>query len=262
MKINSAALLLSTVLLACCKPETTPPVQETTPKVTTYVADIEAEEGKLKGLWLSDEYLNRIEKLRSVYNAGEEQSMTFGFTIEPDSLDAKKLFFNTFSKNEGGPVGVLAYDEAKKKFVHLSSGEEHESIKQSFDIQPIDENQLVLNLDSGTKEAYRRITDIDGSINKILFEGAYIEQDTGNEVVFKANGTISGLPDKGFYTILYAFDNGYVFDTVLLALTEKREDSERYHFTIKNDILKLYTILEDENEVLTIGPLAYTFTKK
>jgi hypothetical protein len=263
MKLLSYSYLLLLLLFTACKPEGTQATEAIEAPVNdeTDSALIAAEAAALKGLWLSDGYLKNVEHNKSIYASRDFKSLVFGFSIESDSLAANKLFFNGFSTNEGGYDGVLAFHEGKNKFVHLSTGEKHEIIKQSFEVKALDKNTLQLNLPTGKAEAYRRITDIDDMLRHVLFEGTYSD-DEGNTVVFKSDGSLTGITDKGFYVLLYTFDAGYEFDTVFVSLNKEQDNFDRYHFKIEGNTLNLYAILENENEELSIGELQYRLVKK
>ncbi|MES2484678.1 MAG: hypothetical protein V4581_01845 [Bacteroidota bacterium] len=259
-------LLLSCTLFIGCKPEpkadnaTLPGINQ--PEEIEPYSNIIAEADKLKGLWLSDVFLTSVQKQKSIYKSQQAETTIFGFTIKSDSTSANKLLFNGFSDYEGGYDGIVAYHPEKKQFVHLSTGEEYEVLKQSFGLSIIENNKLQLEYENQKKENYRRISDIDAELRHILFEGTYTDTQSGNKVVFSKNGRVEGIEDKGFYVPLYTFDAGYEFDTVFLSLNEKLDNFDRYHFKIDGNTISLYSIFEDESQELSIGELMHTLVKK
>ena len=264
-KITFICLLLSFTLLTNCKQETKAddilPTNNQPELTEEPDGDLIAEAAKLKGLWLNGAFLTSVERQKSIYKSQPAENTIFGFTIQSDSTSANKLLFNGFSTYEGGYDGIIAYHPEKKQFVHLSTGEEYETLKESFSLLATGKNSLQLEYENHKKENYRRISDIDSALRDILFEGSYTDKLSGNTVVFNQNGNVEGIDNKGFYVPLYTFDAGYEFDTVFLALNETLESSDRYHFKIEGDTISLYSILEDENEKLSIGELMYKLVK-
>lgn len=219
---------------------------------------------KLAGNYVTDTYLSEIEKLKSIYKAEDYTTSMLGFELNKDSLAGKHPCLNGYSYNEGGLNASLLYNKTKNRFennVNLNK-ELLPFFKSPFKINSLSETQLEIDFENrAKKEVYRKVTDIDTELRRILFEGNYIDKATSTSVNFSQNGKITGIANKHFFELLYSFE-GIDFDIVFLSSDDQHKYDEMFHFKIEGNTLKIFKVNQDEESGNTIGALIYELVKQ
>lgn len=207
---------------------------------------------QLEGLWISDTYLSKIEKSKSIYASQEYNTAMLGFQIKNDSLQG-------FNDYEGGFDAQLKYNAAKSKYEYDTKNLDTEflALPEGFTVSLLQGNKLQLEFTSGKKDVYRQINStIDVEINGILFEGSYTDKLTNTGIEFSKNGSVTGMQGKTEYRILYIYDEGYHYDTVFIS-DKSRDIMAKYQFKVTAEGIRLYNI----DDHYKVGKLAYNLIK-
>jgi len=138
----------------------------------------------IDGEWLSDNYLRNVEKTKSIYLNREYNTRLFGFVLNKENLYSDTAYLNGFSEHEGGAGSPIIFDPKKNKFVNdLSRIKEFSGIPDSFEMTVI-RDSIVEMFFSKTKiiDTYRKVTDEQTGLRKILFAGNYSSIDKKKKV--------------------------------------------------------------------------------
>ena len=111
-------------------------------------------------------------------------------------------------------------------------------------MNPRDTNLLELKF-ANRGEVYRKITDDQTELRRILFEGTFKNINKSGEVIqFKKDGQVIGIDNLKYFTLVYDFVEGINFDACILTI--KPDDfwinGEAFHYKINQDTLRLYRI--------------------
>lgn len=218
---------------------------------------------QLDGAWLSENYISKIEKSKSIYaNMNTDDSM-LGFWLYKDTLTGKHPRLLGFSIHEGGLDAPLKYNIDKNRFENdLDLVNEFSAHKTPFFIKPVNPNKIEIQHSKPAKiETYRKVADIDSELRKVLFNGVYIDKLTNKTITFKEDGETTGIANKHFYSLLFDFEE-FHFDVVFIADTSKRDNLQEYHYKIEGNNLRLYNLNISEETGYTIGSLAYDLVKE
>ncbi|MEI6124798.1 MAG: hypothetical protein WCQ95_14355 [Bacteroidota bacterium] len=165
----------------------------------------------LDGEWLSDNYLRNIEKTKSIYLNKEPNTKLFGFTLNKENLlsDSANLF--GFVVHEGGYESPIIFDYKKNKFVYDSKRSKENSGIPScpFELTVINDSIIEMFFpETKTTDTYRKVTDIQTGLRKILYTGNYNSIDKKKKISFDKNGTVKGFDNKVYYELAYDFTEG------------------------------------------------------
>jgi hypothetical protein len=115
---------------------------------------------------------------------------------------------------------------------------------------------------------YRKVSDFDIELRKILFEGKYKNLNDNSDVAFFKDGKVTGIEGRHYFEVFYdfTFEN---MDVMAIQKDEKLSSRQSYHFKISDDTLKIYNIIgskiEDEtdnNDEQILGELWLTLLKQ
>lgn len=209
----------------------------------------------LDGEWLSDNYLRNIEKTKSIYLNKEPNTKLFGFTLNKENLlsDSANLF--GFVVHEGGYESPIIFDYKKNKFVYDSKRSKENSGIPScpFELTVINDSIIEMFFpETKTTDTYRKVTDIQTGLRKILYTGNYNSIDKKKKISFDKNGTVKGFDNKVYYELAYDFTEGIEQDAIILYKTKEGGNwstGDVYKFEFNSNTLKLYHVKTDWNNL-------------
>ena len=217
----------------------------------------------LAGYWISDDFLTRTERSKSVFATREYSSKLFGLALETENLLGDEPYLDGFTEHEGGYGTPLKFNTVKGVFENdMEKLEPYSFLNEPFEVHLRDQNTLEIRygIDS-IKELYRRVADVQTSLRRTLFEGIYINPVSSERVEFKRDGQLNGIPSKQRFEVLYDFESaGYQFDVVSF-LADGQVAQDTYHYRIKKDTLSLFSIEGDFPE-FSIGEKKYQWIRE
>jgi len=224
---------------------------------------------RAEGTWISEPYLAAIEKNKAIYNNPAYPTTLFGFSIVKDSIADGEDYLYGFSTHDAGYMWPVQYDSAKKRISYNIKVEDSDNMPPSpFYLNPLTATTLEIVFTKSTKREVYRKADLEYELNRILFEGTYIDKATNKTVTFTKDGKVTGLEGKTMYQVQYDPEGEYAvpFDAVFLFTLPDDEAGTPYHYTISGNTLTLYNVNEKEIEKYVTynyakGTKAYTLTK-
>jgi hypothetical protein len=267
MKYNFVVLIVISLLCACSQSE-----KKDNQAIVLKDEIKEKIAQQLVGRWIFDDYLQQIEKTKKIFgytNYGTQfYSYNLGFDLNLENLLSDSAYIFQFNIHEGGGGCPIFFNKDKKVF-ESKEYEIDDLKKEPFEINQIDSNLLVFKfLKSGKKMAYRKVSDFDIELRRILFEGKYKNLKDNSDVAFFKDGKVTGIEGRHYFEVFYDF----TFENMdVMAIQKDIELSSRqsYHFKINSDTLKIYNIIgskiEDEDDLSdeqTVGDLWLTLLKQ
>lgn len=222
---------------------------------------------QLDGYWLSNSYLVDVNSSGSIYDSRNYDTKFWGFRLEKKNLLSDSAAINGFTEHEGGYGGPIKFDSIKGTFVNdRSNADEFSFLKEPFELKLIDSNHLELDF-GNKKEWYRKVSDEQIELRKLLFEGKFKDLMHDNRVIeFSRDGRIVGLDNKEYFELVFDFGEGINYDVSIFYADKDSSglwtNEDLFHFKIKNDTIKLYKITPDWDEMdHEIGDLEYVLVK-
>ncbi len=219
----------------------------------------------LSGYWLSDSYTQAIEQSKSVYASREYTTKLFGFILSEPELRADTAYLNGFTEHEGGYGCRLRFDPATNQFASDTQTENSYFSSSPFTLVLKNPHTLHMNFTlSGKTDTYRKVPAEDTELRRILFAGMYQDSLSGKEIVFQANGKVTGFGKHSFYTLVYDFGEGINYDTVIFFADASQKNNvwdsgDMYHFKRTKNTLTLYKITPNwETMEHTVDSNGYT----
>jgi hypothetical protein len=267
MKYNFVVPIVISLLFACSH-------TENNDKKTIILKDEIKEKvaQQLVGRWIFDDYLQQIEKTKKIFgynNYGTQfYSYNLGFDLNLENLLSDSAYIFQFNIHEGGGGCPIFFNTDKKVF-ESKEYEIDDLKKEPFEINQIDSNLLVFKfLKSGKKMVYRKVSDFDIELKKILFEGKYKNLKDNSDVAFSKDGKVTGIEGRHYFEVFYdfTFEN---MDVMAIQKDEELSSRQSYHFKISDDTLKIYNIVgakiedaDDNNDEQILGELWLTLLKQ
>ena len=211
----------------------------------------------LGGTWMPEEYLMAVEHGKSVWGARDVTFSFFVFWLSKQNLLSDSAAINGATEHEGGYTADLKFDSASGRFINdLSKPVMYRYIDEPFEIRLISSNLLeIYFINSNSREVYRKVTNVDEELNRILLAGVYTDLKTQESVTLNADGSILSTWTENHYALLYDFMEGIEFDALQL-YNDKEQSSEflntLYHFKFSSDTLFLYPAVDQ------LGDFKYT----
>jgi hypothetical protein len=222
---------------------------------------------QLDGYWLSDSYLVDVDSSRSIYDSKNYQTKFWGFRLEKENLMSDSATINGFTEHEGGYGGSIEFDSIKKTFVnYIGNADESSFLNEPFELRLIDSTHLELDFGK-KKDRYRKISDEQIELRRLLFEGKFKDLMHNNQVIeFSRDGLIRGLDKQKYFELVFDFGEGINYDVSVFYPDKDSSglwtNGDLFHFKITTDTLKLYRITPDWDEMNhTIGDLEYLLVK-
>ena len=225
--------------------------------------------GKLHGLWISDDYLQSVEKTKSPYGARDYSTRLLGLMLDSANLckpDSAYLF--GFTEHEGGYDSPLRFDAKEECFVNDTSRlTRYAAFREPFTLKLDAQNRLQMCCFPQLPKAdvYRRVGSIDEWLRSCLFSGVYRNVENNAEVVFGDDGQLAGFDTLRHYYVIYDFIIDFNFDAICLQpnSSSRYMDWQFMHYAINADTLRLYKIHGDMDEYyFELGELVYTLVRK
>ena len=200
----------------------------------------------LPGFWMSDSYLKKIEKTKSIFANRFQTSAFYGFIIGKPNLEIDSFLLKPFPAPEVEVDAYLEFDRTKNVFKGLT---ELNKKKEKFELYPITESLIKMYFSDIKKtDDYRKVVDENTEIRRILFEGNYFTKDKQMSYQFDRNGKLKGLGDYVYYEVLYDFSGGINFDGLLLHRTSgggAKADADLFKYEFKKGVLTLTYVEAD-----------------
>ncbi len=248
---TTLSLSLFAFFCFACGQNNSPEVKQTTMPPTLPVQDTTAMTANDSTYIISD-FLADLKKTRSPYTVSKTADyLLFGFFFTP------KLF-NGYTVHEGGYDTELHFDPQTAKY----TGKEISGLEAFEFIVDRDATIRLTFLKSKKTYTYLKTRDADFAVREAIFEGNYTDTKTKTPVVFKADGTVTGLGSAKTYLPFYDFMGGPLdFDE--MAVEQADASTVYYHYKFKGQTLELYEAIQPKNGdgVEKIGGLKYTLVK-
>ncbi len=216
-------------------------------KSTPILDETEEQIELLSGLWMSDSYLQKVEKTKSVYANKSSEPKILGFLLKSENLKSDSAYIFGFTSHEGGYEIPICFNSSKSKFAY-----DPKRINQSsnfidpFELNLIDSNKLEIKfLQNNHSEVYRKVHDVQSELRRILFEGEFRSSDSKKDFIFAHNGTLTGFENEANFEVIYDFGLNIEFDAIVMYKGNKNgnwSDGEIYKFEFVSDTLKLYRV--------------------
>lgn len=260
MKYRAFALTIAAALfiVSCNKQDKTQPeAKKVLPQNTKVTAaDIKPTAEKLDGLWISDVYLNTIQKTKQPFANAEHTSMLFGFTLNENNLTGTKPQLEGFSIYEGGYLYPLEFNA--KGYFELDSQKRNKYPESDLmQLAPLPDGKAEITYTkSGKKDIFRKI-DASGNndpmiithtISAAVFAGKYTDEASGKNITFNPDGTVTGFGKYKHYAVLYAFED-IRFDVVYFSENNTTPNTTDYHFVFEGNKVKLYPVVNDTEQM-------------
>jgi len=236
---------------------------------TFYKEQLIKQAALLDGEWLHDNYLRNIEKTKSIYLNRNLDSLLFGFTLNKENLLSDTAYLFGYTEHEGGYGNPIIFDFQKNRFVSDSKRLMNNSGIPSvpFELKVINDSTVEMFFpESKITDTFRKVTDIQSGLRKILFAGNYISIDKKKKFSFDKNGNLKGFNNYVYYDLAYDFGEGIDYDAIIFFKTEAGGNwsmGDVYKFEFVSDTIKLYHVKTDWNNMEhKIGGLAYTLIRE
>ena len=183
------------------------------------------------GTWLSENYFNSINKLKSPKLAQDESSYIF----IPDRTLKETMMISNF--HEGGPSLTILKNKERYQIWEI---QEDSIVGLTGEIEIISDtkikikDKIFIKINSFSSNDYFKI------LEEILFKGVYTDSN-GKNIEFKNNGEIVGLDKFHYYRPLGDyFASGSQVDQISLSTIEK--EYNWFGFKFNNDTLEIYKL--------------------
>lgn len=126
---------------------------------------------ELHGFWMGKNYLEQIEKTKSIYKARNYKTSIWAFTLDSTNLLSDSAFLNGFTDHEGGYGAFLKFNKNEALFESDPGRNEEFSTFQGKDFKlKIEQETLQFVFEKGENtELYRRVSDDQYELRRILF---------------------------------------------------------------------------------------------
>jgi hypothetical protein len=223
---------------------------------------------QLDGYWLSESYLLDVDSSRSTYHSRDYSTKLWGFRLVKENLLSDSAVLNGFTLHEGGYGGPITFDSVKGAFINdMTKADQFSFLDKPYELRLIDGG--LLEFDFGhKKDRYRKVSDEQTELRKLLFEGAFNDLIHDDKVIrFSSDGRIIGLERQNYFEVVFDFGDGIDYDAVILYPDQESsgmwKKGDLFHFRINADTLKLYRIMPDWDEMNhTIGDLEYVLVRR
>lgn len=210
---------------------------------------------KYQGHWISLNYLERIEKEKSVFDNQKYDTKILGFHLDRENLisDAPELV--GYITHEGGYSSPIIFDDAKDMFVNdVERLKEFDFFQEMFHLRLEEPNVISMVFqESNRVDKYRKVSnDLDTELRRLILSGKYSDTDNSSKIIFHENGSIENFKSYQFYKIIYDFGLGIEFDAVLFFDSKDGgnwDKGDLYKFEVTDDILRLNYVDTDWNSL-------------
>ncbi len=171
---------------------------------------------QMQGKWVSDDYLSKIARSKSIYAHRKYTTQLLGFDLYKENLLSNEPYMAGFTEVEGGYRNYLLFDRNKTCFLNdLNKHNVFPSIPKTFDLLLNGENiEMHFPIERIT-EYYRKIdASLDTELRKIVATGSYLAEGDSIPIVFTKEGQVNFL-DFSSYKLVSNFGEGVEFDAIV-----------------------------------------------
>lgn len=247
--------LLTASIISCSSPQTTTTSSSAAESVATSNSTIANYANSISGTWVSDQYLEKVKKTKSVYANKNYTTKVLFFNLNQKELLEGSANLYGFSQHEGGLDTVIKFDQNKKEFVKKGEQKgDNITFKEDFELKLNAQNKLEMYFPTEKKtDVYQRLkTDLQTELRNVLFAGNYSEKGSNSKVSFSADGKIN-FKDYTNYEVVYDFTTGPNVDGIILHKGNIR-DFYQYKIVDKNLELQLMQGNENDLNLIAKGP--------
>jgi hypothetical protein len=277
---NSFYTFLIISLLFSCKSNTKQKSQDTLKSQSVNnqtEALIKKDLSIMQGVWVKQDYIDKITKTRSVLSAMDEAFDIITIYIDKSNIKGDSLVAPTGNSHEGSEI-----------ILHLQKGSTPESIKDfgggevRYSFEHGDTILLFTRIDDSNKKsittkyikALNTIPKPDGYlgsgidylINKALVSGNYIMTDTtgsSTKVSFTNDGKVSGFLNYSKYGINFDLISDVMDNLDEISLDGHTKNHASFSYKIIGDTLSLYnTYPSTDSTELILGKRIYKLVKQ
>jgi len=199
----------------------------------------------LDGLWISDNYLNSIEKSKSIFLSRKYDTKIQGFYLDKATLQTDSAFLEGFTNHEGGYSSPIRYDNEKDKFVNDTAKLSlNATFTEPFELNFDGKGKIEMYFPKTKKsDNYRKVnSEFQTEIRRLLIAGNYKAINDNSEIQFDNNGNVYNFKDFKYYELVADFGEGIGYDAIVFYnnLTGGDwSDGEIYKFEIISNSLHL-----------------------
>ncbi|MCZ8353594.1 MAG: hypothetical protein O9340_02590 [Cyclobacteriaceae bacterium] len=197
------------------------------------------------GIWISEVYLDEITKSKSIFEKRNLEPGMLGFEIKRSDLESKDLTLYGFTSHEGGIDIAINFNTKNNKFTFDNTA----SIKlfnEPVEVNFINKQKLNLFfLNSKNLITYRKVTDLQTELRKILFEGEFESVIDKRKFSFNRKGFLKGFSNKLTFEVLYDFSSNLEFDAIIMYKdidSNNISKGDVYTYKFDSDTLRLYYV--------------------
>lgn len=238
-------LLLTLILVSCDnRPTTTENLQDEDKNSIDNKRIVELSQS-LHGLWISDNYLNNIEKNNSVFLSRKYDTKILGFYLDKITLQMDSAFLEGFTDHEGGYSSPITYNNEKNKFVNdMARISDFATFPDSFELNFDGKGKIDMYFPKTKKtDTYRKVnSDFQTEIRRLLIAGNYKTIYDNSEIQFINNGEVHNFKDFKYYELVADFGLNIEYDAIVFFKTLKGgnwSDGEIYKFELLSNSLHL-----------------------
>ena len=238
-------LCLALIIVSCNKkPTTIENLQEATANNidTKHIVELSQ---SLHGLWISDNYLNSIEKNKSIYLSRKYDTKIQGFYLDKNAMQTDSAFLEGLTGHEGGYSTPIRYDNEKGKFVNdISRLLPYATFTDPFELNFDGKGKIEMYFPKTNKsDNYRKINaDFQTEIRRLLIAGTYKAIYDNTEIQFDNNGNVHNFKEFKYYELVADFGEGIEYDAIIFFESlagGNWSDGEIYKFEIISNSLHL-----------------------
>lgn len=172
-------------------------------------SEIKYQANQLHGLWMGNDYLNAVEKDKSIYRHRKYSTRFFGFSLEENNLLTNNPVLYGFTDHEGGYDIFLEYDKEKQAFISRDAIEKFE----------IKLNNGIFEMyfpEYKRTEKYRKVKpDIESALRELLIAGKYKSPKHNETIILRADGKVTNFLDFEYYELIFDFTEAIEYDAIV-----------------------------------------------
>lgn len=203
----------------------------------------------LDGKWVSEDYLQKIARSKSIFAHKKYSTQLLGFDLNRDLLMSGDPYMAGFTEVEGGYRNYLNFDRNKTCYMNdLNKPNKFPSIPKSFDLSYNEGYaELAFPLEK-TTERYKKIEgSLDSELRKLVMAGTYVVEGDSMPITFTKEGSVKFL-DFNSYKLVSNFGEGVEFDAVVFFNGPEPGHwykGQLYKYEFSGKRLLLYEVRED-----------------
>lgn len=222
----------------------------------------------LNGAWVTTEYINDITKTKSPHKSSKALTGIVSFIIDTTAIRGDSMFLSASIGNHEGMNFILYFKQGEQPNTLLTNIADDANPANSFELGYLvnsndtslllyhyDENKKLIAKKEFTKVLHSQSNDVityglQYIVNKKLISGAYKTTDLpGDETTlqFTDKGKVTGFGGFKTYYVLTDFVAEPDTSPDKICFDIETDTSKWYDFEIKDNILYLFEVSENEN---------------